>query len=260
MKLQQATKTENDAENPHHHKKTDSVDRLAVTVEDHRPKTPRTIRRLVVDTRPIIRFIPDKKLVEAIRTIGEVTIDQRSSLGSPTSPARPPSLRPPLSPLSPTSPTIQHLSRPLPRTKTPTPPYIDPFQQTQERNVLPESASQHVDGLRYLRGDGVNQDYGKAFQLFQIAASQGYTESEYHLGRCYEKGLGVKKDLKKAVECYQKATYHGHSASQWTLGFCYHNGIGVDIDLKKAVALYQIAATQGQSDAQCALAHCYRMV
>jgi hypothetical protein len=47
-----------------------------------------------------------------------------------------------------------------------------------------------------------NQEYKKAFHLYQKAYSQGSTKAAYNLAVFYEKGIGVKKDTKKAIYYY----------------------------------------------------------
>ena len=54
-------------------------------------------------------------------------------------------------------------------------------------------------GLKYLNGEGVKQDYKKAFEWFSKAAEQGNTEAQLHLGQMYYNGEGVNQDDKKAL-------------------------------------------------------------
>ena len=54
-------------------------------------------------------------------------------------------------------------------------------------------------GLRYVRGEGVVQDYKQAFYWFKKAAEQGYAYAQYNLGVCHFESRGVEQDYKKAV-------------------------------------------------------------
>ena len=59
----------------------------------------------------------------------------------------------------------------------------------------------------------------------------------------------MSKDLGKAIELYQKAADQGYALAQGSLGELYENGEGVQKDLGKAAELYQKAADQGDKDA-----------
>lgn len=70
----------------------------------------------------------------------------------------------------------------------------------------------------YYKGFGVEQDYEKAFELYQILANMGNKEAHYYLGKMYEEGLGVEQDLSKATEHYMKTD---ESMSHYLLGKMY---------------------------------------
>ena len=67
-------------------------------------------------------------------------------------------------------------------------------------------------GLMYLSGKGVEQDYGKAFELFQRSANQGYDWGMNNLGGLYEKGWGTEQDMAKALFLYREAAAKGNEA------------------------------------------------
>ena len=60
-------------------------------------------------------------------------------------------------------------------------------------------------GILYLRGDRVEQDYGKAFLLLQDAALACDGDAMMHLGSMYENGHCVERDLWVAMNLYKKA-------------------------------------------------------
>ena len=70
----------------------------------------------------------------------------------------------------------------------------------------------------------MTKDLGKAAELYQKAAAQGYAGAQNNLGWLYEKGKGVPKDLNKARELYQKAADQGYAAAQNNLARLYQNG------------------------------------
>lgn len=61
------------------------------------------------------------------------------------------------------------------------------------------------EGIAYMNGNGADQDYEKAFQLFMEAYEAGSMKAARYVGMMYEQGLGVEQDLKKAKELYQEA-------------------------------------------------------
>ncbi|KAG0001360.1 hypothetical protein BGZ79_004763 [Entomortierella chlamydospora] len=79
---------------------------------------------------------------------------------------------------------------------------------------------------------------------------QGHIKAQYNLGVLYEKGYGVPQDYSKAGEWYQKAASYGHVSAQYNLGVVYHSGLGVAQDYFKAAEWYQKAAEQGHTRAQ----------
>lgn len=58
-------------------------------------------------------------------------------------------------------------------------------------------------GELYFKGEGVEQDYKKAYDLFKKSGEQE-TLPLYYLGLMYEEGLYVDADRKKAGEYYEK--------------------------------------------------------
>ena len=76
-------------------------------------------------------------------------------------------------------------------------------------------------GLRYYNGEGVSQDYQKAFHNFALSAAQGYSEAEYCLGVCYYYGEGVDLNFTRAATYFNLAADKGDSYAQNYLGIMY---------------------------------------
>ena len=87
--------------------------------------------------------------------------------------------------------------------------------------------------LQYDKGDGVPQDYAKAFELRQRAAELGNVISISNLGWHYQYGNGVEQDYAKAFEWYRKAAEAGNAWAQQKVGYLYNNGYGVEMDEQK---------------------------
>jgi TPR repeat protein len=140
-------------------------------------------------------------------------------------------------------------SKPASRTVAEVPPPIDTATAPPE---APASASveDFALGIRYAFGNGVPQDYGKAAEFFQKAASQGLPDAQYNLGALYERGLGVPKDPVRAVAWYRFAAKQSHAAAELSLGLAYANGDGVAQDYGEAARWFRAAAGQGVVTAQ----------
>ena len=96
---------------------------------------------------------------------------------------------------------------------------------------------------------GINQDYGKALELFMKAAELGSYEAMRAVGVYYEFGYGTEQDYQKAVEWYEKAIDGGDPFAMNRLGMLYFEGNGVEKDLKKALELCRQASNLGVEEA-----------
>ena len=72
-------------------------------------------------------------------------------------------------------------------------------------------------GYMYQNGKGVEQDYAKARELYEQAATRGIARAYYHLGEMYENGRGMNQDYAKAAEYYEKAAAKGDTDAQKNL-------------------------------------------
>jgi len=115
-------------------------------------------------------------------------------------------------------------------------------------------ASPYVLGLygmakRYDNGQGVKEDYAKAFELYLTAANLGYNNAQYEVGRCYQSGWGVEKNPKLAFEYYEKAYKNGSRNAICQCGWCLTNEFGTNNDYKRAFELFTEGAEL--NDPQC---------
>jgi len=113
-------------------------------------------------------------------------------------------------------------------------------------------------GCRYENGEGVKQDYAKAFAWYEKAALQNYAKAECNLGWLYETGKGVTQDYGKAFAWYEKSALQGNMYAQCNLANFYEEGKGVIQDYEKAFAWYEKAALQGSMRGQNSLGLLYK--
>ncbi|MFO0995616.1 MAG: hypothetical protein U1F33_02960 [Alphaproteobacteria bacterium] len=110
--------------------------------------------------------------------------------------------------------------------------------------------AQHDLAVRYVRGDGVNQDYQEAARWFRAAALQGISNAQYNLGVLTERGLGVDRNLPMALLWYLAAAGKGHSAAEYNVGLVYAEGKGVEADQAEAMRWFRRSAERGFAKAQ----------
>lgn len=71
-----------------------------------------------------------------------------------------------------------------------------------------------AEGVRYEHGEGVEQDYARAYRLYCIAAVQGNADAAYRLGWMYLNGRGMPEQDAMAVGWFQVATERGDAYSR----------------------------------------------
>ncbi|KAF8931077.1 hypothetical protein BGZ58_007825 [Dissophora ornata] len=74
--------------------------------------------------------------------------------------------------------------------------------------------SQYNQGTMYYSGNGIPQDYSKAWEWCLKTANQGYANAQFSLGFMFSNGKGVPQDYPKAMGGYFKAADQGHINSQ----------------------------------------------
>lgn len=81
---------------------------------------------------------------------------------------------------------------------------VDKGGQTSNMSIPKSPEEQFNMGSRYFAGDGVQQNYMQAVQLFQLAAKSDHIRAMYMLGVCCCYGLGVSTDHIWAAVLFQK--------------------------------------------------------
>jgi len=75
--------------------------------------------------------------------------------------------------------------------------------------LVPPPADLREEAIRYKNGEGVSQDYGRAYELYCLAALQGDGEAAYHLGAMYLNGWGRAPDDALAAGWFSHAEKRG---------------------------------------------------
>ncbi|WP_069301094.1 tetratricopeptide repeat protein [Neptunicoccus sediminis] len=112
------------------------------------------------------------------------------------------------------------------------------------------AAAQNSLGRLLGAGLGGPADLPRAFELMKQAADDGTAAHLYDLAQMYENGAGTPQDMTRAASLYEQAAGLGHRDAAVSLGVLYQNGTGVAQDFARARALYEPAATAGHSRAQ----------
>ena len=73
----------------------------------------------------------------------------------------------------------------------------------------------------------------------------------------YENGLGVEQDYLKAKEYYELSIQQNNTKALINLGNLYENGLGVEQNYSKAKELYELSSNQNNSNAFIFLGNLY---
>lgn len=123
-------------------------------------------------------------------------------------------------------------------------------------------------GGQYCRGQGVEQDFEKAFALFSMAAShpsKPNAYAQYQLGRMCGEGMGTAVNHAVSERWYRQA-YQGFLRIEqdmaddkiyYRLGSMNLSGTGTDLDLTQAKLYFEKAAELGNADALYGLGKLY---
>ena len=110
--------------------------------------------------------------------------------------------------------------------------------------------AQHLLGLMYYMGRGVQQDYKQALAWHRKAALQGKADAQYVVGAMYYTGNAVIQDHKQAVGWFRKAAEQGHPDAQQVMGLMYrYQMAGMPQDNDIAYMLWNLAAAKGSATA-----------
>ncbi|MDP9499447.1 tetratricopeptide repeat protein [Bisgaard Taxon 45] len=109
-------------------------------------------------------------------------------------------------------------------------------------------------GILYARGQGVPQDFEKAYWWFSEAAEKGSIKAINNLAVFYLQGHGVKQDIPHSIKLFEQTANSGSLDAMLVLGQIYENEFN---QLSDAFKWYKKAAEAGSYDAQFRLAVMY---
>jgi len=115
----------------------------------------------------------------------------------------------------------------------------------------------HGLGFMYAKGQGTEQDLGKAKELYERAHRAGYERSTTNLGCMYENGTGVEQDFGKAKVLYEEAHRAGNALATNNLGYMYLMARGVEQSHEKAASFFAMAHRAGIKNATFNLGYMY---
>jgi len=94
---------------------------------------------------------------------------------------------------------------------------------SQARNRL-----DHILILQKVSENSKSSEIAKTIEMSIKEAESGSAKCQFELGERYENGEGVKQDFKKAFEWYEKSASQGLFSAQHKIGVMYDEGKGVD--------------------------------
>lgn len=126
--------------------------------------------------------------------------------------------------------------------------------QAEEGNV----DAQLTLGYMYLYGEsGVDKDYEKAFQYYNMAANQNDSIAINNVGSLYFSGIGTEKSLSKAAQMFEKASSLGNTEAAVNLSFIYLTKDSALNNPRAAIELLKTASEAGNPTAKFLLGYAY---
>ncbi len=114
-------------------------------------------------------------------------------------------------------------------------------------------------GLAYLDGIGVASDVDKAVTLLEKAGQAGYDRAYNVLGNMYKQGgNGVRQDFRKAYRYYCTGAERGHNMCIYYKGLMQYKGLGCRQDYKEAAMTFLTSANDRDANSLYMLGLCSR--
>ena len=100
-------------------------------------------------------------------------------------------------------------------------------------------------GVRYIEGDGVEQDCQEGLRLIRDAVDKGNRYGELRLGVCYDYGICVEENKETAFQWFVKSAEKGNLPAMHYVALAYEYGEGVEQNIQEAYRYYQKSADGG---------------
>ncbi len=100
-----------------------------------------------------------------------------------------------------------------------------------------DAYKEYLIGRMYMNGQGIEQDYDKAFYSFKLSATNGYAHANYYIGNMHYYGLGFEQSFEKASEYYYRAHENKDMYATYRLAKMHLKGEGMYTDLERAEKL-----------------------
>jgi localization factor PodJL len=120
-----------------------------------------------------------------------------------------------------------------------------------------DARAQFIVAGRYLDGEGVSQDFSKAFYWYQQSAARGLAPAQYRLAMLFELGKGVEADAARALLWYERAATAGNLRAMHNAAVLAAGEAAGKPDYAKAFRWFSAAAERGFRDSQFNLAILY---
>ena len=109
--------------------------------------------------------------------------------------------------------------------------------------------AQFCIGLRYQRGNHLDENLAQSFKWFSIFVLRGCPRAQVALGGFCDQGYACPKDGNKAMEWFRRAADQGDVMGMDKLGYAYLFGRNVEVDYAEAATWLIKAADLGSADA-----------
>ncbi len=100
-------------------------------------------------------------------------------------------------------------------------------------------------GVMYETGEGLDQDYTKAFENYSYRAFQLNPDAQWKVALWCESGIGVEQNSHRAVHYFHMAANNGHRDAQIKLFEYNMQGIGLQRNLVTAAEIMRPEAVNG---------------
>ncbi len=101
-------------------------------------------------------------------------------------------------------------------------------------------------GVVYYNGDGVRQNYFKAFKCFREAAEHGNSDAQRGLAICFQNGQGVTYSEYRAHAWMLMSAEAGNPLGMYEMGtYCRYGACGEEKNIDKAIQWYKKSAEAG---------------